>query len=98
MAPSCRYTCRQLTAADVDVAQLGGVADDVGAQPADVGAEVEGSAGGAGGVSFEPSPEMLARYGPGLEGLFDRHLADPEGAPQGIGEPEAARRKSRRLA
>jgi hypothetical protein len=44
------------------------------------------------------SSEMLARYGQGLEGLFDRHLADPEGAAQGIGEPEAARHKSRRLA
>jgi hypothetical protein len=44
------------------------------------------------------SSEMLARYGQGLEGLFDRHLADLEGAPQGIGEPEAARHKSRRLA
>jgi hypothetical protein len=33
---------------DVDVAQVGAVADDVGAQPADVGAEVEGLARRAG--------------------------------------------------
>jgi hypothetical protein len=44
------------------------------------------------------STEMVARYGSGLEGLFDRHLADPENAPQGTGEPEAARRSSRRRA
>jgi sugar-specific transcriptional regulator TrmB len=44
------------------------------------------------------SSEMVARYGSGLEGLFDRHLADPEGASDGTGEPEAARRNRRRRA
>jgi hypothetical protein len=43
------------------------------------------------------SSEMVARYGSGLEGLFDRHLADPEGASQGTVEP-AARRGTRRRA
>jgi sugar-specific transcriptional regulator TrmB len=42
------------------------------------------------------STEMVARYGSGLEGLFDRHPADPDGASQG--EPEAARRATRRRA
>ena len=44
------------------------------------------------------SAEMVARYGSGLEGLFDRHLAEPEGALQGTAEPEAPRRSSRRRA
>jgi sugar-specific transcriptional regulator TrmB len=45
------------------------------------------------------SSEMQARYGAGLEGLFDRHLAEPgEGAPNGAGESEAAKQGSRRLA
>jgi HTH-type transcriptional regulator, sugar sensing transcriptional regulator len=45
------------------------------------------------------STEMQARYGAGLEGLFDRHLAEPgEGAPKGTGESEAASRGRRRLA
>ena len=45
------------------------------------------------------STEMLARYGAGLEGLFDRHLADPEeGTPRAIGESGTAERGSRRLA
>jgi hypothetical protein len=45
------------------------------------------------------STEMLARYGAGLEGLFDRHLADPEeGTPRAIGESGTAEPGSRRLA
>ena len=44
------------------------------------------------------SAEMLARYGAGLEGLFDRHLSDAdEGAPAPSAEPESAR-GGRRLA
>jgi hypothetical protein len=45
------------------------------------------------------SAEMVARYGAGLEGLFDRHLTDEEGAafPAG-GEQEAPRPGERRLA
>jgi hypothetical protein len=46
------------------------------------------------------SAEMVARYGPGLEGLFDRHPADAEGSaatPSGA-EQEAARPGRRRLA
>jgi HTH-type transcriptional regulator, sugar sensing transcriptional regulator len=45
------------------------------------------------------SAEMVERYGPGLEGLFDRHLADAEeGAVPSGGEQEAVRRAGRRLA
>jgi sugar-specific transcriptional regulator TrmB len=44
------------------------------------------------------SGEMLARYGAGLEGLFDRHPADHEGAPQRPEEPETPKRGGRRLA
>jgi sugar-specific transcriptional regulator TrmB len=45
------------------------------------------------------SAEMVARYGAGLEGLFDRHLADAdEGASTSGGEPETTRRGGRRLA
>jgi len=45
------------------------------------------------------STEMLARYGAGLEGLFDRHLADAEeGTPRAIGESGTAEPGSRRLA
>jgi len=45
------------------------------------------------------STEMLARYGAGLEGLFDRHPADPdEGTPRASAEPGTAKRGSRRLA
>lgn len=44
------------------------------------------------------SAEMVARYGAGLEGLFDRHPADHEGAPQRAEEAEAAKRGGRRLA
>jgi HTH-type transcriptional regulator, sugar sensing transcriptional regulator len=44
------------------------------------------------------SAEMIVRYGSGLEGLFDRNLADPESASQDAGEPEAPRRTSRRRA
>ena len=46
------------------------------------------------------SAEMVARYGPGLEGLFDRHPADAEdGAASPAGaEQEAARPGRRRLA
>jgi len=46
------------------------------------------------------STEMLARYGAGLEGLFDRHPADPEEAtPRAAGEKKGtAERGSRRLA
>ena len=46
------------------------------------------------------STEMLARYGAGLEGLFDRHPADPEEAPlpRAAGEKGTAKRGSRRLA
>jgi sugar-specific transcriptional regulator TrmB len=45
------------------------------------------------------SAEMVARYGAGLEGLFDRHLADAEeDAPPSGGEQEAARKGRRRLA
>jgi HTH-type transcriptional regulator, sugar sensing transcriptional regulator len=45
------------------------------------------------------SAEMLARYGAGLEGLFDRHLTEPdEAALPSSGEPGAARQGSRRLA
>ena len=44
------------------------------------------------------SAEMLARYGAGLEGLFDRHLSDAdEGASAPSAEPESAR-GGRRLA
>jgi len=45
------------------------------------------------------STEMLARYGAGLEGLFDRHPADPEeAAPRAVGEKGTAKRGSRRPA
>jgi len=45
------------------------------------------------------STEMLARYGAGLKGLFDRHPADPEeAAPRAVGEKGTAERGSRRLA
>jgi sugar-specific transcriptional regulator TrmB len=46
------------------------------------------------------STEMLARYGAGLEGLFDRHPADPEEAtPRAVGEKGIAKpRGSRRPA
>jgi HTH-type transcriptional regulator, sugar sensing transcriptional regulator len=45
------------------------------------------------------STEMLARYGAGLEGLFDRHPADSdEGTPRAIAESGTAERGSRRLA
>ena len=45
------------------------------------------------------SAEMLARYGAGLEGLFDRHPADlDEGTPRPIAEPGIAQRGSSRLA
>ena len=45
------------------------------------------------------SAEMVARYGAGLEGLFDRHLADPEIASQGTGEARSgqAQQPSARL-
>jgi sugar-specific transcriptional regulator TrmB len=41
------------------------------------------------------SAEMVARYGAGLEGLFDRHLADAE---EVVADREAARQGPRRLA
>jgi HTH-type transcriptional regulator, sugar sensing transcriptional regulator len=45
------------------------------------------------------SAEMRARYGAGLEGLFDRHLADSaEGVPQVAEGSETAERGRRRLA
>jgi HTH-type transcriptional regulator, sugar sensing transcriptional regulator len=45
------------------------------------------------------STEMRARYGAGLEGLFDRHLAESaEGMPQAAEESETAERGRRRLA
>jgi sugar-specific transcriptional regulator TrmB len=45
------------------------------------------------------SAEMVDRYGAGLEGLFDRHLADAEeGASPSGGEQEAGQRVGRRLA
>jgi HTH-type transcriptional regulator, sugar sensing transcriptional regulator len=45
------------------------------------------------------STEMLARYGAGLEGLYDRHLADPEeGTPQATRKSGTAEPDSRRLA
>ena len=45
------------------------------------------------------SAEMVARYGAGLGGLFDRHLADAEmAAASGDSERETARRGRRRLA
>jgi HTH-type transcriptional regulator, sugar sensing transcriptional regulator len=45
------------------------------------------------------SAEMLARYGAGLEGLFDRHLTDAEQDASTPGaEAETARRGGRRLA
>ena len=44
------------------------------------------------------SSEMLARYGAGLEGLFDRHPADQEGAPARAEETKAPKRGGRRLA
>ena len=45
------------------------------------------------------STEMRARYGAGLEGLFDRHLADPgEGMSQAAEGSETVERGRRRLA
>jgi HTH-type transcriptional regulator, sugar sensing transcriptional regulator len=45
------------------------------------------------------SAEMVARYGAGLEGLFDRHPVDvTEDAASKTDEPEAKRRSRRRLA
>jgi HTH-type transcriptional regulator, sugar sensing transcriptional regulator len=45
------------------------------------------------------SAEMVARYGAGLEGLFDRHLADAEeGTFPAGGQQEAGRRAGRRPA
>lgn len=45
------------------------------------------------------STEMRARYGAGLEGLFDRHLAESvEGVPQATEESARAARGRRRLA
>jgi HTH-type transcriptional regulator, sugar sensing transcriptional regulator len=45
------------------------------------------------------SAEMVARYGAGLEGLFERHLADAEESSFTSGaEQEAVRRDGRRLA
>ena len=45
------------------------------------------------------SAEMTARYGAGLEGLFDRHLSDTDAGWSAPGaEPQTARRDGRRLA